>query len=55
MDNMDLREIQNALTKIILCSDPCFLVHIKRTFISEGKVLMICKDEKTLEWAKTCG
>ena len=52
MDNMDLREIQNAITKMILCTDPGFLVHIKRTFIFEGKVLIICKDEKTLEWAK---
>ena len=49
---MDLREIQNAITKMILCTDPGFLVHIERTFIFEGKVLMICKDEKTLEWAK---
>ena len=54
MDNMDLREIQNAITKMILCTDPGFLVHIERTFIFEGKVLMICKDEKTLEWGKTC-
>ena len=52
MDNMDLREIQNAITKMILCTDPGFLVHIECTFIFEGKVLMICKDEKTLEWAK---
>ena len=52
MDNMDLREIQNAITKMILCTDPGFLVHIERTFIFEGKVLIICKDEKTLEWAK---
>ena len=37
---------------MILCTDPCFLVHIERIFIFEGKVLMICKDEKTLEWAK---
>ena len=55
MDNMDLREIQNAITKMILCTDSGFLVHIERTFIFEGKVLMICKDEKTLEWAKQCG
>ena len=52
MDSMDLREIQNAITKMILCTDPGFLVPIERTFIFEGKVLMICKDEKTLEWAK---
>ena len=52
MDNMDLREIQNAITKMILCTDPGFLVHIERTFIFEGKVLIICKNEKTLEWAK---
>ena len=52
MHNMDLRQIQNAITKMILCTDLGFLVHIERTFIFEGKVLMICKDEKTLEWAK---
>ena len=52
MHNMDLREIQNAITKMILCTDPSFLVHIERTFIFKGKVLMICKDEKTLKWAK---
>ena len=52
MDNMDLRQIQNAITKMILCTDPGFLVHIERTFIFENKVLMICKDEKILEWVK---
>ena len=52
MDNMDLREVQSAITKMILRADPGFLVRIERTFIFEGKVLMICKDEKTLEWAK---
>ena len=52
MDNMDLREIQSAITKMILRTDSGFLVRIERTFIFEGKVLMICKDEKTLEWAK---
>ena len=52
MDNMDLREVQGAITKLIFRTDPGFLVRIERTFIFEGKVLMICKDEKTLEWAK---
>ena len=52
MDNMDLREIQSAITKMILRTDPGFLVRIERTFIFEGKVLIIRKDEKTLEWAK---
>ena len=52
MDNKDLREVQSAITKMILRTDPGFLVRIERTFIFEGKVLMICKDEKTLEWAK---
>ena len=41
MDNMDLREVQGAITKIILRTNPGFLVHIERTFIFEGKVLMI--------------
>ena len=52
MDSMDLREVQSAITKMILRTDPGFLIRIERTFIFEGKVLMICKDEKTLEWAK---
>ena len=52
IDNMDLREVQSAITKMILHTDPGFLVRIERTFIFEGKVLMICKDEKILEWAK---
>ena len=52
MDNMGLCEIQSAITKMILCTNPGFLVRIERTFIFEGEVLMICKDEKTLEWAK---
>ena len=52
MDNMDLREVQSAITKMILRTDPGFLIHIESTFIFEGKVLMIYKDEKTLEWAK---
>ena len=52
MDSMDLREVQSAITKKILHADPGFLVRIEHTFISEYKVLMICKDEMTLEWAK---
>ena len=52
MDNMDLHEVQGAITKMILRTDSGFLVHIERTFIFEGKVLMICKDEKILEWEK---
>ena len=54
MDNMDLRKVQSAITKMILRTDPGFLVRIERTFIFEGKVLMICKDEKTLGVSKTC-
>ena len=49
MDSMDLRELQSAITKETLCADPGFLVRIERTFIFEGKTLMICKDEKTLQ------
>ena len=52
MDNLDLRKVQSAITKMILQTDLGFLVSIERTIIFEGKVLMICKDEKTLEWAK---
>ena len=42
MDNMDLREVQSAIPKMILRTDPGFLVRIEHTFIFEGKVLMIC-------------
>ena len=38
--------------KEILHAGPGFFVCIKRTFIFEDKVLMICKGEKTLEWVK---
>ena len=47
MDNMDLCEIQSAITKMILRADPGFLVCIEHTFIFEDKVLMICKDENS--------
>ena len=43
MDSMDLREVQSAITKMILSADPGFLFRIE---------LLVCKDEKTLEWAK---
>ena len=49
---MDLCEVQSAITKMILRADPGFFVRIERTFIFEDKVLIICKDKKTLEWAK---
>ena len=52
MNGNDLRVIQSAITRMILRSDPGFLVQVERTFLHEGRVLMICKDEKTLEWAK---
>ena len=52
MNSMDLREIQGAIIKEILHADPDFFVRIERTFIFEDKVLMICRDEKTLERAK---
>ena len=52
MNSMDLREIQGAIIKEILHADTDFFVRIECTFIFEDKVLMICRDEKTLEWAK---
>ena len=52
MDSMDLCEVQGAITKEIFCADQGFFVRIERSFIFEDKVLMICKNEKTLEWAK---
>ena len=53
MERMDLHEVQSAITKMI--SILGFLVRIDCTFIFEDKVLMICKNEKTLEWAKHVG
>ena len=53
MEISDLREVQRAVTRRILNSSPDFLVQIERTFLLEGKVLLICKDEKTLDWAKS--
>ena len=52
MDSTDLREVRGVINKEILHADPGFFVRIERSFIFEDKVLMICKDEKTLEWAK---
>ena len=52
MDSMNLCEIQGAITKETLHAELVFFVPIKRTFIFGDKVLMIRKDEKTLEWAK---
>ena len=49
---MDVRKVQSAITTMILRADPGFLVRMERTFIFEGKVLMKCKDEKTLEETK---
>ena len=37
MDNIDLCEVQGAITKMILRTDPDFLVRIERTFIFEVK------------------
>ena len=52
MDSTVLRKVQSAMTKMILHSDPSFLVRIERIFIFEEKALMICTDEKTMGWAK---
>ena len=52
MDSMGRREVQGAITKEIFHADPGFFVRIEHAFIFEDKVLMICKDEKTLEWVK---
>ena len=68
MESIDLREVQSAITKMILRAitkmilraitkmilraDPSFLFLIDRTLMFEDKVLTICKDKRTLEWAK---
>ena len=52
INSKDLCEVQSAITKMILRADQGFLVRIERTYIFEDKVLMICEDETTLEWAK---
>ena len=49
---MDLFENQSAINKMILRVHSGFLVYIERTFIFKKKVLIICKGEKILEWAK---
>jgi len=54
MVNSDLREVQRAINKRILQSNPGFRVHIERTFIHEGKILMICHDKKNLGVGKSC-
>ena len=47
MEESDLRIIQGAIkTKLD------FSVRIERTFIHSGRVLLICYDEKSLEWAQ---
>ena len=52
MEGPDLREIQKAITKMILRTDPGFLVRIECIFLHEEKVLMICADEKTFKLGK---
>ena len=50
--NSDLRSVQLAINRILIRTDPGFLVCIERTYLYNGKVHVVCKDEKTLEWAK---
>jgi len=52
MEQSDLREVQRAIDRTLLKSDPGFLVRIERTYLHEGKAHVVCRDEKTLEWAK---
>ena len=52
MNDCDLRVIQSAITRMILRSNPGFLIQVERTFLHKGKVLLICKDDKTLVSAK---
>ena len=52
MVESDLRVIQGAINQMILKTKLDFSVRIGRTFIHSGRVLMICYDEKSLEWAQ---
>ena len=52
MVESDLRVIQGAINQMILKTKLDFSVRIERTFIHSGRVLMICYDEKSLEWAQ---
>ena len=52
MVDSDLRVIQGVINQTILKSKMDFSVRIERTFIQKGRILMICYDEKSLEWAQ---
>ena len=52
MAEPDLRIIQEAINQKILKTKLDFSVRIERTFIHSGRVLLICYDEKSLEWAQ---
>ena len=52
MVDSDLRIIQGVINQTILKSKMDFSVRIERTFIHKGRILMICYDEKSLEWAQ---
>ena len=52
MEVSDLRIIQGAINQRILRTKLDFSVRIERTFIHSGRVLLICYDEKSLEWAQ---
>ena len=52
MVESDLRIIQGAINQNILKTKLDFSVRIERTFIHSGRVLLICYDEKSLEWAQ---
>ena len=52
MEESDLPIIQGAINQKILQTKLDFSVRIERTFIHSGRVLLICYDEKSLEWAQ---
>ena len=54
MEESDLRIIQGAIiiNQKILKTKLAFSVSIEITFIHSGRVLLICYDEKSLEWAQ---
>ena len=52
MVKSDLRIIQGAINQKIFKTKLDFSVRIERTFIHSGRVLLICYDKKSLEWAQ---
>ena len=44
----DVWEVQQAIFRALLYSDPGFVVRIERTFLHDGRVQVVCRDDQTL-------